>query len=294
LADNSLYGCTFALFTHCLSRFGIQVDLIDFANLDAVKKAIKPNTRIVYFETPTNPTLKVNDIKAIAEIVHNANKDIKVIVDNTFATPLLQKPIELGANIVVHSMTKYINGHGDIIAGCACGSAKDIGEIKMVGIKDATGSVLGADDAYMVNRGLRTLSIRLKKHISNTKQIIAYLQKSPFIKTIYYPGLDTTIGHDAATKQMSDFGAVLSFETNLTFEQTKALVNNVKIITLAVSLGSTESLIEHPASMTHSTYTPEALKEAGISPTLIRLSVGIEDADDLINDLDQAFKIAAK
>jgi methionine-gamma-lyase len=294
LADTSLYGCTFALFTHCLTRFGIQVDLVDFANIDNVKKAIKPNTKIVYFETPTNPTLKVSDIKAVAAVSHNANKDIKVIVDNTFATPLLQRPIELGANLSVHSMTKYINGHGDIIAGCVCGTAKDIGEIKMVGIKDATGSVLSADDAYMINRGLRTLSIRLQKHISNTRKIIDYLQKSPYIKTVYYPGLDTTAGHEAASKQMDDFGAVLAFETSLTFEQTKTFVNSVKVITLAVSLGSTESLIEHPASMTHSTYTPEDLKNAGISPTLIRLSVGIEDPEDLINDLDQALKFAVK
>lgn len=294
IADTNLYGCTYALFMHSLPKFGIQVQLVDFSKLDDVKRALTPNTTMVYFETPTNPCLKVNDIEAISKLAHEYNKDIKVVVDNTFASPYLQKPLTLGADIVVHSCTKYINGHSDLVAGAVCSKKEYIDQVAMVGIKDCTGAVLDPDAAFMINRGLSTLCVRMDRHVQNAKKVVDYLTNCPYIKKVNYPGLDTNIGHEAAVKQMKDFGAMISFETNLTFEQTKLFVNSLKVWTLAVSLGGYESLIEHPASMTHSTYSPEDLAKFDITPCLIRISVGLEDPEDLINDFKQAFEIASK
>ncbi len=294
IADNMLYGCTFALLTHSLPKFGIDVVLVDLSNPENLQKKLSKNTTMVYFETPTNPSLKINDIAKLSEIAHNFNKDIKVVVDNTFATPYLQKPIDLGADIVVHSCTKYINGHSDVIAGCAVGSKKDINDIAMVGIKDCTGAVMDPDTAFLVNRGLSTLAVRMDQHIKNAKKVVEYLSKSKYVKCVNYPGLENFPNHDVAKKQMKDYGAMISFETNLSFEETKKFVNSLKVWTLAVSLGGFESLIEHPASMTHSTYTVEELKKINITRNLIRISTGLEDVDDLINDFEQAFKQATK
>jgi methionine-gamma-lyase len=277
-----------------LTKFGVEVTLVDFDNIENVKKSIKKNTTIVYFETPCNPTLKVIDIEKVSKLVHQYNKKIKVIVDNTFCSPATQLPRKFGADLIVHSITKFINGHGDLIAGCVCGSQTDIAKVKMEGIKDATGSVMSADDAYMILRGLKTLGIRYDRQSENTLKIAQYLEKSPYVKAVNYPGLESSKYYDLCKKQMSKPCAILSFETSLSFEQTKKFVNNLKVITLAVSLGGVESLIEHPASMTHATYTKEALKKANIALTLIRLAVGIENVDDLINDLEQAFKKAKK
>lgn len=294
IADSNLYGCTFALFTHTLPKFGIDVQITDFSKISNIKKLLNKKTAMIYFETPTNPTMKVNDIKAIAELAHKFNPKIKVVVDNTFASPYLQKPLDHGANLVVHSGTKYINGHADIVVGAICGKKEDIQLAAMVGIKDCTGSVLDPGAAYLVNRGLNTLGVRMDQHCRNAKKFVEYLQSCKYVRKVNYPGLKTCVGHDAAKRQMAQFGGMASFETNLTFEQTKIFVNSLKVWTLAVSLGGVESLIEHPASMTHSTYSAEELKKYSIVPNLIRISIGLEDVNELIADFEQAFKVAAK
>ena len=294
IADSSLYGCTFALFTHTLPKFGIDVQICDLSKIENLKKKLNKNTTMVYFETPTNPLLKVNDIAEIAKVVHKYNKKINVVVDNTFASPYLQKPLDLGVDIVVHSGTKYINGHSDVIVGAVVSSKEKIQQTAMVGVKDCTGAVIDPTASYLVNRGLNTLPVRMEQHCKNAKKFIEYLTKSKYIKKVYYPGLKSCIGHEAAKKQMKDFGAMASFETNLSFNQTKVFVNSLKLWTLAVSLGSVESLIEHPASMAHSTYSKEELAKYNISPTLVRISIGLEDVNELIADFEQAFAIAAK
>lgn len=287
LADDALYGCTFSFFTHGLTRYGVDVTLIDFEDLDAVRAAIRPNTRAVYFETPTNPNLKLIDIQAIASIAHEANPQIKVIVDNTFATPYLQRPIELGADVVIHSATKYLNGHGDVIAGMAAGSAEFINECAMFGLKDMTGAVLGPFEAFLIDRGLKTLDIRVQKHCDNAMKVARFLEGHPLVKRVIYPGLESHPRHEIAKKQMHNgFGGIVTFELNASREQSAEFVNSLRLCTIAVSLGDAETLIEHPATMTHSTYTPEALEQAGIGESMLRLSVGLEDAEDIIADLD--------
>ena len=294
ISDHTLYGCTYALFMHSLTRFGVDLVLTDLSKPENLKKYLNKNTVMVYFETPTNPNMKVNDIKEIAKITHKYNKKIKVVVDNTFPSPYCQTPLKQGADIVVHSCTKYINGHADVIAGAVIGKKEDIDQIAAVGIKDCTGAVMDPGVAFLVNRGLSTLGVRMEQHCKNAQEIAEYLSKSKYVKKVNYPGLPGTKNHEIAKKQMSLFGGMLSFETALTFEQTKKFVDSLKVFTLAVSLGGFESLIEHPASMTHSTYLEADLKKAGIPPCLVRVSVGLEDTKDLIADLEQAFVKATK
>ena len=294
IADQTLYGCTYALFMHTLTRFGVDVVLTDLSKPENLKKYLNKNTTMVYFETPTNPSMKVNDIKELASIAHKYNKKIKVVVDNTFASPYCQNPIKQGVDIVVHSCTKYINGHADLIAGAILGTKEDMAQAAMVGVKDCTGAVMDPDQAFLVNRGLSTLAVRMEQHCKNAMEIANYLKNNKYVKVVNYPGLPGTKNHEIAKKQMSSFGGMLSFETNLSFEKTKKFVNALRVFTLAVSLGGFESLVEHPASMTHSTYSAEDLKKAGIPPCLIRVSVGLEDVNDLIADLEQAFKKATK
>lgn len=292
LADDALYGCTFSYFTHGLTRFGVEVTLVDFQDIDAVKANLRENTKVVYFETPTNPNLKLVDITAISEIAHKHNPDIKVIVDNTFCTPYLQRPLDMGADVVIHSATKYLNGHGDVIAGMAAGKVDFITECSMFGLKDMTGAVIGPFEAFLINRGLKTLDIRVKKHCESALEIAKYLENHPMVKRVYYPGLKSHPQHELALKQMKNgFGGIIAFELNATKDESERFINALKLCTLAVSLGDAETLIEHPASMTHSTYTPEALEAAGISESLIRLSVGLEDVEDIIDDLDMGLKL---
>lgn len=285
LADETLYGCTWALLTHGLTRYGVEVDLIDTSDLEAVKAHLKPNTVCVYLETPANPNLKIADIAAVAEIAHTYNPDIKVVCDNTFASPYLQSPLALGADVVVYSATKYLNGHGDVIAGFVSGKADFINQVRMFGIKDMTGSVLGPQDAFLILRGLKTFEIRMQKHCENCKKVVEFLKNHPKIEKIYYPGIESHPNHEVAKKQMRDFGAMVSFEVKGGKPAGEKLLNSLELCTLAVSLGSDETLIEHPASMTHSTYDPEALIEAGVPAGLVRLSVGLENAEDIIEDL---------
>lgn len=289
IADKILYGCTFALLSHGMTRYGVEVEFLDTSDLEAVKKAMKKNTRVVYLETPANPNLKISDIEEIAKIAHT-NEYTKVVVDNTFASPYFQRPLELGADLVVHSATKYLNGHGDVIAGFVVGNKELITEVKLFGIKDMTGSVLGPTEAHLIIRGLKTFEIRMQRHCENAMKVAEYLNAHPKVSKVYYPGLEDHEGYKIAKKQMTGFGGIMSFELKGGFEAGKTLLNNVEMCALAVSLGDTETLIQHPASMTHSAYTSEELKEAGIPEGLVRLSVGLENIEDIIADLDKALE----
>ena len=289
VTDKTLYGCTFALMCHGLTRFGIDVTFVDTSNLDEVKNAMKENTRVVYLETPANPNLKIVDIEALAKIAHT-NPNTLVIVDNTFATPYMQKPLTLGADIVVHSVTKYINGHGDVIAGLVITNKALADQIRFVGLKDMTGAVLGPQDAYYIIRGMKTFEIRMERHCKNARKVVEFLNNHPKIERVYYPGLETHPGYKIAKKQMKDFGAMISFELKGGFEAGKTLLNSLKLCSLAVSLGDTETLIQHPASMTHSPYTKEEREAAGITDGLVRLSVGLENVEDIIADLEHGLE----
>jgi methionine-gamma-lyase len=293
VASDTLYGCTFALLNHGLTRFGVDVTFVDITDLAAVEKAMRPNTTVVYIETPANPTLKITDIEAISNIAHKIS-GCTVIVDNTFCSPYIQRPLEQGADVVVHSATKYLNGHGDVIAGFVCGSADYIAQVKMFGIKDMTGTVISPFDAFLINRGLKTLAIRMEKHCSNAMKVAEFLEGHPAVAQVNYPGLKDFPYYELAKKQMDHPGGMISFELKGGKEEGEIVMNNVKLCKLAVSLGDAETLIEHAASMTHSTYTPEELKIAGISEGLVRLSVGLEDANDIIADLKQALDLIVK
>ena len=289
VTDKTLYGCTFALMNHGLTKFGVEVTFVDTSNLDEVKKAMKKNTRVVYLETPANPNLKIVDLEALAKLAHT-NPNTLVIVDNTFATPYMQKPLKLGVDIVVHSVTKYINGHGDVIAGLVITNKELADQIRFVGLKDMTGAVIGPQEAYYIIRGMKTFEIRMERHCKNARAVADFLNKHPKIQKVYYPGLETHPGYEIAKKQMKDFGAMISFELKGGFEAGKALLNNLSLCSLAVSLGDTETLIQHPASMTHSPYTKEEREAAGITDGLVRLSVGLENVEDIIADLEQGLE----
>ncbi|MGE4214174.1 MAG: methionine gamma-lyase [Anaerotignaceae bacterium] len=289
IADSTLYGCTFALLAHGLPRYGVEVTFVNTSNIDEIKAALKENTVAVYLETPANPNLKIADIELIAKTTHEYNKDIKVVCDNTFATPYLQNPLALGADVIVHSATKYLNGHGDVIAGFVIGSAEFIGQVKMFGIKDMTGSVLGPQEAFLILRGLKTLEVRMKQHCANANAIARYLESNPKVEKVYFPGLESHPNHEIAKKQMRDFGGMISFEVKGGKEAGMKLVNALELCTIAVSLGDAETLIEHPASMTHSTYSAKDLADAGIAEGLVRISTGLENVEDIIADLEQGF-----
>ncbi|PXW16925.1 trans-sulfuration enzyme family protein [Paraburkholderia caballeronis] len=292
LADTALHGDTHALFAHALTRFGIEVDGVDFNDVDRVRDALKANTAIVYFGSPCNPTLKVNDIAALSALAHTHHPHVRVVVDNTFATPYLQNPLALGANLVVHSTTKYLGGHGDGVGGCICGTKADVARLRFDGIGHATGAAMAPDTAYLVLRGIATLSVRMERHCDNAAKLARYLAGSPHVARVHYPGLAADPGHAVAVTQMRAPGGMVALELAGSFEQAKAFVNGLKLIRIAVSPGGVESLIEHPASMTHAhaRLAPDERPAAGIAPTLVRVSVGIEDVDDLIGDFDQAFR----
>lgn len=285
IVDKTLYGCTFAYLNHGVAKFGVEVDFIDTSDLELVRKTMKSNTRVVYLETPANPNMKVVDIKAVAEIAHT-NPNTLVVVDNTFATPFCQRPLELGCDVVVHSVTKYLNGHGDVIAGVVISKKEIIDQVRLVGVKDMTGSVLGPTEAFYIIRGMKTFELRMRRHCENAMKVAEYLEAHDKIEKVYYPGLKSHDGYEVASKQMDAFGGILAFELKGGFEAGKTLLNNVKMAALAVSLGDAETLIQHPASMTHSPYTKEERLAAGITDGLVRLSVGLENIEDIIADLE--------
>lgn len=292
VADKALYGCTFAYLNHGMTRYGVEVSFIDTADLEQVKKALKPNTCCVYLETPANPNLKITDLKAVSKIAHDYNPEIMVVCDNTFATPYLQRPLELGCDAVIHSGTKYLNGHGDVIAGFVCGSKDFITTIKFFGLKDMTGAVMDPFAAFLILRGLKTMEVRMKRHCESAQAIAEYLEKHPKVEKVYYPGLKSHEGHEIAAKQMhGGYSGVIAFEVKGGMQAGIKFCNSLKLATIAVSLGDAETLIEHPASMTHSPYSPEERAAAGISDGLVRLSVGLENVEDIIADLEQGFKL---
>ena len=288
LADKTLYGCTFALLGHGMTRYGVEVTFIDTSDLKAVEENLRENTCAVYLETPANPTLKIADIQAVARIAHGYDPDIKVVVDNTFATPYLQRPLELGADMVVHSATKYLNGHGDALAGFVCGRRDLMDQVRMFGVKDMTGSVLGAQEAFLVLRGLKTFELRMMRHCENARKLADYLVTDPRVETVYFPGVPTHPGHETAEKQMRCFGPVMSIEIKGGKQAGMDFVDHLRMCRIAVSLGDAETLVQHAASMTHSAYSPEELKAAGIPEGLVRISVGLENAEDIIADVKQA------
>lgn len=287
IADGTLYGCTFAYLSHGISRYGVEVTFLDTSDLDALKAALRPNTKVVYLETPANPNLKITDIRAVSDLVHGFNPEIKVVCDNTFATPYLQRPLELGADVVVHSATKYLNGHGDVIAGVVVGKADYIAEVRLFGIKDMTGSVLGPFESFLILRGLKTMEIRMERHCASAQKVAEFLKDHPAVESISFPGLPEHPGYEVAKKQMLLPGAMISFEVKGGRANGAKLLDSLEMCSLAVSLGDAETLIEHPASMTHSPYSAEELKEVGISEGLVRLSVGLENVEDIIADLKQ-------
>lgn len=289
IASKTLYGCTYAFLSHGISRYGVEVTFVDTRNLDEVANAMKDNTRLIYFETPANPNLYITDIEEISKIAHS-NDGCKVIVDNTFSSPLITRPIELGADAVVHSATKYLNGHGDVIAGFVAGSKNFIEEVRLLGIKDLTGACLSPFDAFLIARGLKTLEIRMQRHCYNAQKVAEFLESHPSVETVLYPGLQSFPQFALAQKQMEMPGAMISFEIKGGIAEGRKLLNSLKLITISVSLGDAETLIQHPASMTHSTYTAEELAEADIKESLIRISVGLENVEDIIKDLEQALE----
>lgn len=291
VAHKTLYGCTYAFLSHGLSRYGVEVTFVDMNDENALREAIRPNTKVVYFETPANPTMDMVDIEKVSKIAHE-HEGITVMVDNTYCTPYICRPLELGADVVVHSATKYLNGHGDVIAGFVVGSAEYIKEVRLLGVKDLTGACLGPLEAFLINRGMKTLSIRMERHSYNAQKVAEYLMGHDKIASVAYPGLKNFPQRELAMKQMKLPGGMISFELHGGKEAGKRLINACKLCSVAVSLGDTETLIQHPASMTHSPYTPEECAAAGISQGLVRLSVGLENVEDIIADLDQALEQA--
>lgn len=288
VASDTLYGCTFALLSEQMERFGIEVTFVHAKDTENIRKAMKKNTKLVYIETPANPTLDIIDIEKSAKIAHE--NGAVLMVDNTFMSPYGQRPIELGADIVIHSATKYINGHGDVIAGIVIGKKEFIDQVRFVGVKDITGACISPFNAWLIIRGLKTLGVRMERHCENAMKVAKFLEKHPMVENVVYPGLSSHPQHELAKKQMKIFGAMISFEVKGGVEAGRQLMNNVELCSLAVSLGDTETLIEHPASMTHSPVPAEERLKAGITDGLVRLSVGLENPEDVMADLEQAFK----
>ncbi|KAJ3411743.1 hypothetical protein HDV05_001754 [Chytridiales sp. JEL 0842] len=286
---NDVYGGTFRYFTKVASNNGIEVSFVDMYDPKNVGEAIKENTRMIWIETPTNPTLRLVDIKAVAEIAHS-HKDIIVVVDNTFMSPYFQNPLELGADIVVHSVTKYINGHSDVVMGVAITSNDGLYE-RLKFLQNSIGGVPSPFDCFMANRGLKTLHIRMKRHEENALAVAKFLEASPAVSKVIYPGLPSHRQHELARRQQKGFGGMLAFRLKAgTLDASNTFLSSLKIFALAESLGGIESLAELPAVMTHASLTPEARQELGVDDSLVRLSIGIEDVDDIIADLAQALQ----
>lgn len=290
VSANAIYGCTHAFLSHSMPKFGITTSFVDATNIAELKAAIRSETKVVYIETPANPTLTLVDIEMVAGIAHQHGA--LLIVDNTFMSPYGQQPLRLGADIVVHSVTKYINGHGDVIGGVIVGKKDFIDQARYVGLKDITGGCMSPFNAWLTLRGVKTLGVRMERHSSNAMKIAQFLESHPAITHVYYPGLLAHPQYDLYKRQMTLPGGVISFEIAGGFESGRRMINAVNLCLLAVSLGDTETLIQHPASMTHSPVPPEERLKAGITDGLIRLSVGLEDPDDIIDDLQQAIATA--
>jgi cysteine-S-conjugate beta-lyase len=286
VAVDDIYGGAFRLFTQVYQKFGINVHYVDTTNIENVFNAITPKTRLIWLETPTNPTLKISDIRAIAKIAKAHG--CLLCVDSTFASPALQQPISLGADIVIHSATKYLGGHSDLIAGIVVTKDQELGsQIKF--LQNACGAILSPFDSWLVIRGIETLHLRIKQHCINAQQVAEFLEQHPAVDKVYYPGLKNHLNHEVAASQSSGFGGIVSFSLKHdTAEAATGFVTSTQLFKLAESLGGIKSLVSHPASMTHKTIPAEKRRAAGVSDSLIRLSVGLEEADDLVKDIEQA------
>ena len=286
VSTNDLYGGSYRLFTKIFEGFGIKFHFVGMNNVQAVADAINSNTKLIWVETPTNPMMNVVDIKAVSQIAKQHK--ILLAVDNTFASPYLQQPLDLGADIVMHSATKYIGGHSDVVLGALIVKDDDLAE-RLYFIQNASGAVCGPMDSFLTLRGIKTLHVRMHRHCENGRKVAMYLNNHPKIEKVYWPGFETHPNHHIAKSQMKDFGGMLSFiPTGADYKAAIKIIENLKIFTLAESLGGVESLAGHPASMTHASIPKVEREKSGVVDSLIRLSVGIEDAQDLIDDLEQA------
>lgn len=285
ISSKAVYGCSFALISHMLTKFGIEVTFVDMAETQNIIDALKPNTKLLFLETPINPNLQVLDLKSILNVAKEHH--LISVVDNTFMTPVLQQPAKFGADIIVHSATKYLNGHGDVVAGIICGDADMITHIKMTALKDI-GGTMSPHDAWLILRGLKTLPIRVERHCQNAQLLAEFLESHPCVAKVYYPGLPSHQGYQFIGSQMKAAGGVIAFELHTDLTGGAEFINRMKVFSIAVSLGDAESLIQHPASMTHSPYSDEERRDAGISDSLIRISAGLENVSDLIADLKQS------
>lgn len=281
LLTDDVYGGTYRIFTKVLARLGIESTFVDTTDLEAIRQAIQPNTKAIYVETPTNPLLKVTDIRAVADVAHE--HDLLFVVDNTFATPYWQNPIPLGADIVLHSATKYLGGHSDLVAGLVVVNSEKLAE-DIHFIQNAVGGILGPQDAWLLIRGIKTLGLRMEAIERNAHEIVTFLSEHPAVSKVYYPGLTSHPQHKLSKKQTTGFGGIISFDVG-SDEKAAALLKKLTYFTLAESLGAVESLISVPARMTHASIPAERRAELGITPGLVRISVGIEDGEDLIDDL---------
>lgn len=290
IADKTLYGCTYAYFHKGLEKFGVKVRHADLTDTAVIEQMISPATRMIFFESPANPNMRLVDIAAVSAIARKHN--IWTVIDNTYCTPYLQRPIELGADFVIHSATKYLGGHGDLLAGAIVGPKAILDEVRGVGIKDLTGAVLSSQDAFLVLRGLKTLSLRMLRHSASAQTLAESLEAHPKVAVVHYPGLKSFRQYKLAQRQMALPGGMIAFELKAGMDAGIRFMDQLKLFTRAVSLGDAESLAQHPASMTHAVYSPEERAAHGISDGLIRLSVGLEDVEDLLGDLDQALMSA--
>jgi methionine-gamma-lyase len=287
LATNGLYGCTFGLLDWLKEKFGVQYDLIDMTVAEEVEKHIRPETKVIYIETPINPTMKLVDLEKVSVIAKRYG--VQVVVDNTFMTPYFQRPLDLGVDIVVHSATKYIGGHGDVVAGLVVGRKEFIRELKLTAQKDV-GAILGPFDAWLLLRGLKTLALRMDRHNENGMKVAQFLKDHPQVDQVYYPGLPDHPQYELALKQMKGFGGIITFEVKGGYDQGVKVMNEVRLAMLAVSLGDVDTLIQHPASMTHAIIPKENRSIMGITDGMVRLSVGLEDVEDIIADLKEALE----
>jgi cystathionine gamma-lyase/cystathionine beta-lyase/cystathionine gamma-lyase/homocysteine desulfhydrase len=286
VAGENMYGGSYRLFSRVLEKFGLQFSYVDTSNVDAVRKAMRPNTKVLFLETPTNPMMTLTDIAACSEVAHA--REALVVVDNTFCSPYLQRPIELGADMVVHSTTKFLNGHSDSVGGAVISTSDAIAE-KIGFLQNAVGAILSPFDSWLVLRGVKTLAVRMKRHEENGIAMASYLSHHPKVKKIYYPGLPDHPQHALAKRQMSGFGAMISFELG-SKENAAKFLNRLQLCSLGESLGGVETLISHPETMTHASVPVQERQRLGITPGLVRISVGIEDVEDLIADLENAFE----
>jgi cystathionine beta-lyase/cystathionine gamma-synthase len=286
VAGENMYGGSYRLFNRVYEKFGLQFSYVDTSNVDNVRNAIQPNTKMLFLETPTNPMMTITDLAACSAAAHE--KGVLVVVDNTFCSPYLQRPIELGADIVIHSTTKFLNGHSDSIGGAVISTTDELGE-RIGFLQNAVGAILSPFDSWLVLRGVKTLAVRMKRHEENGMVMANYLANHPKVKKVYYPGLPDHPQHELAKRQMSGFGAMISFDVG-SLEHTANFLNRVRLCSLGESLGGVETLISHPETMTHASVPLDTRTRLGLTPGLIRISVGLEEIEDLIGDIENAFE----